>query len=214
MTSEHHANARQDIGHLTWLLFGLVAAALMGTVVLELELRGDAVPPAEQSVVSAPVPQPVAVVASLGPENSLQWARSTLARPLFSRNRRPPADTPVTPVVIAGSPKLPRLTGVVVIPAGGFAIFAGIDGDKPIVAREGDQIGDAVIENIFAGQVTVRGPGGLAMLHPSFGEKTLQVSRLRPASPARTGSRPRQGGSDAAILNRSKEAATSITAAR
>ena len=208
MTSYHHTNARQDIGHLTWLLLGLVAAALTGTVVLELETRGDAVPVAEQSVVSAPAPQSVAVAASLGPENRLKWAKTALARPLFSRDRRPPADTPVTPVVIASPPKLPRLTGVVVIPAGGFAIFAGSDGEKPIVAREGDPIGDAVIEAIVAGQVTLRGPGGLAVLHPSFGEATVQVSRLNPAVPVRPGYRPRQGGHDAAILNRLKGSAT------
>ena len=206
MTSDHHNNARQDIGRLTWPLLGLAAAALTGTIVLELEIRGDAVPVAEQSVASAPVPQPVAVVASFGPENSLQWAEIALARPLFSRNRRPRAETPV---VISVYPKIHKLTGVVVIPAGGLAIFAGISGDKPIVAREGDQIGDAVIE-----QGTLRGPGGLAVLHPSVGEKNLQVSGLRPASPARTGSRPRQGSNDAAILNRSKRLAATITVGR
>ena len=211
MTFNYHTNAGQDIGRLAWPFLGLVAAALTATVVLELEVKADAVPVAEQSVVPAPVAQPVAVVASLGPEDSLQWAKTMLARPLFNRDRRPSADTPVAN---ASSPKLPRLTGVVVIPAGGFAIFAGLNGDKPIVAREGDQVGDAVIEAIVAGQVTLRGPGGLAVLHPSFGEKNLQVGGLRPASPARTGSRPRQGGNDAAILKRSKGSATTITVGR
>lgn len=205
MTSDHHTNAKRDIGHLAWPLLGLVAAVLVGTVVLEVQGSNDPVPVAEQSMVSAPVPLPVAVVASLGPDNSPQWAERTLARPLFSETRRPPADIPV---VTAGSPKLPRLTGVVVSPAGGFAIFAGIEGGKPIVAREGDQVGDAVIEAVAVGQVTLRGPDGIVVLHPSFGEGTVQVSRLVPTSPARLGYRPRQGGHDAAILNRLHPPAT------
>jgi hypothetical protein len=110
--------------------------------------------------------------------------------------------------VTAGSAKLPRLTGVVVSPAGGFAIFAGIESGKPIVVRAGDQVGDTVIEAVATGQVTLRGPDGIVVLHPGFGERTLQVSRLVPADPARPGYRPHQGGYDAAILNRLNGSAT------
>jgi hypothetical protein len=110
--------------------------------------------------------------------------------------------------VTAGSPKLPRLTGVVVSPAGGFAIFAGNDGGKPIVAREGDQVGDAVIEAVAVGEVTLRGPGGIVVLHPSFGASVVQASSLKPALASSPGYRPRQGGHDAAILIRQRVPAT------
>jgi len=125
--------------------------------------------------------------------------QTMLARPLFNQTRRPPE---APPSVLAVSPRLPQLTGVVVSPAGGFAIFDNEDGGKPIVVREGDQVGAAVIETVAAGQVTLRGPEGILVLHPNFAERVLQASRPNPASPRRPGYRPRQGGHDAAILNR------------
>ncbi len=203
MTSDHHCNVGRNIGRPAWPLVGLVAAVLTGTVVLELEGRDDPVPIAERSIVSPVAPHALEVAAAHG--NSQQSVERMLARPLFRQNRRPPADTPV---LIAGSPKLPRLTGVVVSPAGGFAIFAGTEGGKPIIVQEGDRVGDVVIEAVAAGLVTLRGPGGLAVLHPSFGERALQVSRLSSASPTRPEYRPRQGGHDAAILNRKRVPAT------
>jgi hypothetical protein len=123
-----------------------------------------------------------------------------LARPLFNQNRRPLADTSGT---IAKAPKtLPRLTGVVVSPAGGFAIFASIKGGMPIVVREGDHVGTAVVEAVAAGQVTLRGPEGILVIHPGLSETTLQPSTPNFASLTRSRVRPRQGGHDAAILNR------------
>lgn len=205
MTSEHHTDAKREIGHLAWPLLGLVTVALITIVILEVESRDDPMPMVEPNTVSLPIAQPVILVAPQASNNSSQWAERTLARPLFSETRRPPADTPV---VTTGPVKLPRLTGVVVSPAGSFAIFAGIEGGKPTVVREGDQVGDAVIEAVSAGQVTMRGLNGLAVLHPSFGEKALQVSRLSPVGPTRTGYRPRQGGHDAAVLNRLHQPAT------
>jgi hypothetical protein len=202
MASEHHhSSAKRDVGHLAWPLLGLVAISLVGTIVLELDSSDDPAPVAEQSPVSEPAPQPPAVLAFHGHDTNPQRVERTLARPLFSETRRPPADIPA---LTAGSPKLPRLTGVVVSPVGGFAIFAGNEGGKPHVVREGDQVGAAVVEVVAAGRVTLRGPDGIVVLHPSFGEDTVQVSRLSPAAPARPGYRPRQGGHDAAILNRQR----------
>lgn len=207
MTSDHHhSRARRDVGHLAWPLLGLVAIALTGMVVLELKSSDDPVPVVEQSTVSEPGPQPLAVLAFHGQDNSPQGVERMLARPLFNQNRRPLADTSG---MIAQAPKtLPRLTGVVVSPAGGFAIFTNIEGGKPIVVRQGDQLGAAVVEAVGAGQVTLRGPEGILVLHPGLGERVLQASRPNPASLTRSRYRPRQGGHDAAILNRQRVPAT------
>ena len=206
MASDHHCGARRDARHLAWPLLGLVAAAFAGTVVLVLEGSVDPVPVAEQSAVSELAPQLVAAAASHGPDKDLRRVERLLARPLFSQDRRPPVDTSGS---IADAPRtLPRLTGVAVSPAGGFAIFTGIEGGKPIVVRQGDRVGTAVVEAIAAGEVTLRGPEGILVLHPSFGEMALQPSRLDFASLTRSRYRPRQGGHDAAILNRKRVPAT------
>ncbi len=206
ISDHHHSGARRDVGYLAWPLLGLVAIALVGTIVLELESSDDPLSVAEQSPVSEPAPQPLAVLAFHGHDTSPQGVERMLARPLFNQNRRPLADTSG---MIAEAPRtLPRLTGVVVSPAGGFAIFASIEGGKPIVVRQGDRVGAAVVEAVAAGQVTLRGPEGILVLHPGLGESVLQASRPNPASLTRSRYRPRQGGHDAAILNRKPVPAT------
>lgn len=73
---------------------------------------------------------------------------------------------------------MPRLTGVVVSPVGKYALFANAEGGRPLVMREGDRLGANVIEAIAAGQVTVRGPNGMAVLRSTFDES------VAPAKPA------------------------------
>jgi hypothetical protein len=88
-----------------------------------------------------------------------------LARPLFNRNRRPPA----TLGVAALPPKdLPRLAGILVTPFGNTAIFAAVDGGKPMVVSEGSHVGQFVVKSIDLSQVTMIGPEGRRQLHPSF----------------------------------------------
>lgn len=204
----HHDNARRDVGHLAWPLLGLAVAALIVTVVLEIEGRDDSVPLAEQSMVSVPASQPLTLAVSHERDSSRQQVERLFARPLFTQSRRPPADTPASAVVAPRLPRLPRLTGVTVSSAGSFAIFASNEGGKPIVVREGGQVGAAVIETVTAGQVTLRGPAGTAVLHTGFDERVSQATGPNPASPRRPGYRPRQGGHDAAMLNRMRVPAT------
>jgi len=184
----HHCNDGRDIGHLAWPLLGLIAAALTAVIALEVGLAAD-----NQSNVSVPAPQSVAVAVAAPREghHSPHSVETVLARPLFSRPRRPPA---ALANLVAVALRLPRLTGVVVSPAGGFAIFGNVDGGKPIVVGKGGTVGEAIIETVAAGQVTLRGPAGVVVLHTSFDEKVLQASR---ASLTR-----RHGGHDAAVLNR------------
>ncbi len=171
----------------------------MATIAFELEGNDDFVPPAEQSMAFVPASQPLTLAVPHEQDNSQQQVERLFARPLFSEDRRPPADTPA-PTIAA--PRLPRLTGVVVSSAGGFAIFADSEGGRPTVVRAGDQVGAAVIETVTAGQVTLRGPAGTVVLHTGFAERVLQASGPPPASLQRPGFRPRLGSHDAAVLNR------------
>ncbi len=186
----------QDAGLCAWPLLGLIAATLTVLIALEVGLTLH-----DQSRMSPPAVQPVAVVVAAPHEDdhSPHSVETLLARPLFDQTRRPSV---ASPSLVAVAPRLPQLTGVVVSPAGAFAIFANSDGGRPIVVRKGDQVGVAVIETVAAGQVTLRGPEGTFVLHPSFGERILQASGPNPASLTRPGYRPRHGGHDAAILNR------------
>ena len=203
--NRHHGAAGRDVGHLAWPLLGLVAAALTAAVALEVEGRNDPVLLAEQSMTSVPASQPLTLAVSHEQDESRQQVERLFARPLFSQNRRPLADTPASAVV---APQLPRLAGVVVSSTGSFAIFANSEGGKSTVLREGDQVGAAVIETVTAGQVTLRGPAGMVALHTGFAERALQASEPHPANLQRPGYRPRQGGHDAAMLNRMRVPAT------
>ncbi len=92
---------------------------------------------------------------------------SILERPLFVSGRRPPAGPAAAPVGIAPSDAMPRLTGVIVGPNGGTAIFAGADG-KSHVAAEGDTMGAFQVRSIGPGLVVLVGPDGPRELRPAY----------------------------------------------
>jgi hypothetical protein len=89
------------------------------------------------------------------------------SRPLFSSTRRP-ADEAIAKAP-SGTPQdsLPRLSGVIVGPTGGRAIFAGPDG-KSHTAAEGDTVGAFKIRSIAPGVVTLSGSQGERVLRPTF----------------------------------------------
>jgi hypothetical protein len=65
--------------------------------------------------------------------------------------------------------ELPRLTGVLVVPGGATAIFAGVgENAKPQVMRVGDRLAGFEVKAILAGEVTLTGPDGDRVLRPSF----------------------------------------------
>jgi hypothetical protein len=170
------------------------------------EARSTEVDDRSSIYVPAPKPLPVAraLVANAGVTSS-QRLDKTLARPLFSQDRRPPADTSIS--VDGPVRSLPRLTGVVVSSAGAVAIFAGLEGGKPIVVKEGGQVGAATVETVAPGRVTMRGPDGAVVLHPVFDANARQVTALDPAEPALPGYGPRPDGHHAAFW----KAATAAT---
>lgn len=145
------------------LALGAGLAAVVGVELRGMLREGAAVPSPAPSVGTAAV-QGAAPAAPANPR--AQWVETALARPLFSRDRRAQAQ----PAAAAAAPAaLPRLAGVVIHGAERSAILVPADGSRPVVAREGAQVGPVVIQAIRAGQVTVSGPGGTRVLHLTFG---------------------------------------------
>ncbi len=145
----------------------LAAAALGGTVALELGRRlpdSDLMVPA-----TAPLPAPAAPASAPAAEADDAGRRvaEVLARPLFSPGRRPAAQA-AKPA--AATAPLPRMTGVIVTPAGRRAIFANGAG-KAVVVMEGGRIGAYAVQSIEAGRVTLAGPDGQRVVAPTFDPK-------------------------------------------
>lgn len=92
-------------------------------------------------------------------------AAAVLARPLFSRTRRPPQEAEA-----GAAPDKPpplRLTGTLVSQAGRQAIFAPATGGKALAAGVGSRVGVFTVAAIAAGEVTVLDPdGGAQVLRP------------------------------------------------
>ncbi len=123
---------------------------------------------------AAAVAAPEAVV----PDHTNEWVASILARPLFSPDRRPPADGSV--VAGAELASLPRLSGVLVGPFGRSAIFAP-DGGKPLIVVEGGRVAAWTVQAIRANAVEVVGPDGKRMLQPSFGNMPVAPQGMGPS---------------------------------
>jgi hypothetical protein len=143
---------------------GLLAIACGLTAVVAWEV-GAFAPPAN---VALPPPRVAAATAQpiTPPNHEGEWVATVLARPLFSPDRRPPSEGSVA----VGDPipdGLPRLAGVMVGPFGRSAIFA-VDGEKPLVLREGGRVNAWTVRLIRAGEVEVEGPGGTRTVRPSF----------------------------------------------
>jgi hypothetical protein len=123
---------------------------------------------APQADIKPPPQRPIAAVSQAptpDADRTREWIATVLARPLFSPDRRPAADT----ASVAGTalPGLPRLTGILVGPFGRNAIFAA-NGRRPIVVQEGARIDAYTVRSIEAAQVRIVGPEGMRVLYPTF----------------------------------------------
>lgn len=141
-----------------FLGLALVAAVLATVISMELDI-GEPVADKTGIVPVRHVPKMQPHVASEDPEDHTDaWVATALARPLFSRDRKP------TPVAAkSGGPafaSLPRLSGVVIGPSGKTAIFAGGENSKPIAVDEGKTLGPYTVQAITPNAVTVTGPEG------------------------------------------------------
>lgn len=149
---------------LALLLVGGLALLLAGLLGVQLAQpwsgdpdQADATGVVPASRVRPPVASPTVAAAPV--LHGDEWVTTILARPLFTRDRRPAA--PVSAVAAAsGGGGLPRLTGIAISPERRRAIFAGTDGAKPIVVEEGGSIGAFTVQAIGPDGVKVAGPDG------------------------------------------------------
>jgi hypothetical protein len=141
-------------------LRGLVMC-LGGIVAVELH---EADMPGLHPAAARQVKPPSQKAAGVAPDRAASWAGTVLARPLFSRTRRPSA---IAAPFAASSPGLPRLSGIMISPAGKSAIFSPAGG-KPIIAEEGGHVGAFTVRSISANRVTIDGPGGITVLRTVF----------------------------------------------
>ncbi len=85
---------------------------------------------------------------------------------------------------------LPRMTGVIVTPAGRRAIFVNGAG-KPTVVTEGERIGVYAVQSIEVGRVMLAGPDGQRVVAPAFDPKTApRTTGPAPGLPGLDGSSP------------------------
>jgi hypothetical protein len=155
------------MSRLPFLAMGLLATALLAVMALEL----DAGAPAEDATGIVPLRHAPLARARAPTEDPVDhtdaWVKRSLARPLFSRDRRP---TPVVARAGGGSTiaSVPRLSGTLVGPFGRSAIFAGESGGKPVVVAVGGSLGGYTVQAIEPGHVTISGPEGVRQLQPSY----------------------------------------------
>jgi hypothetical protein len=152
-------------------LYGLMAALGL-FVAWELVTPDDTAPAAVAASPAGPVH-----TAGSGPARSpprefdadalADIAASITQRPLLSPNRRPSTRPANAAGAQAVRDEVPRLTGVIVGPSGGWAIFSGADG-KSHAAAAGDAVGAFKVRAIGPGVVTLTGPEGDRVLHPTY----------------------------------------------
>jgi hypothetical protein len=108
--------------------------------------------------------------------------RTILERPLFSPSRRPGQAAVV-------STALPRLAGIIIGPHGARAIFAGTGDGRAIIAGPGAHAGPYLIRDVSAAGVSVIGPNGPQLLHPSYDRNPHEApgSGQFPVSPGQPG---------------------------
>jgi hypothetical protein len=86
-----------------------------------------------------------------------------LGRPLFAPSRRAPA-VAIAPVGTVAVREVPRLTGVILGPDGGRAIFVDGGGGKAVAVGDGGRVGSYVVQSIAEDAVVVAGPDGRVVL--------------------------------------------------
>jgi len=154
------------MSRLAFAALGGIATALVGSLVLEAASEDTG----SESVVATA--QPAAIMPSnqsdgFPADHTAEWVATALSRPLFSPDRRPSRQA-VAAVAAPVFADLPRLSGILITPSGRSAIFAPAGGGKPVVATEGTTLGPYVVRAIEPDQVTLVGPKGIRVVHPTF----------------------------------------------
>lgn len=164
-------------------LLGL-AAVLSGIVAWE-SGNGGAKPASWSPPPRPAAPPPRREPAAAPADRGRDFAVVLLARPPFNPSRRPVAETASEAAAAPATQALPRLTGVLVSNTRQSAIFAGPPDGKPVVVTEGGWLGRYRVQSIRAGQVTLLGPEGATVLHPTFAPAgTLPAPAASASAPA------------------------------
>ncbi len=146
------------------LSLSALAVVLAGVIAGQLAADPYAAPPdLPVAAVPAVMAQPVSGLVT--PDVAAGRMRVVLARPLFRRDRRPPAPAEVAPVAAEA---IPRLTAVLSGPFGDRAIFAGANG-RSTVATVGSAVGGWTVQAIEGGAVLVSGRDGERTIRLAFG---------------------------------------------
>lgn len=158
------------------VLLGLVAAGAAGALYVELRAQPTL------ALVNPAAHRARAVAAPAVVEAGDDQVAVVLARPLFNPLRRPVGGAAVGETTV----ELPRLAGIVIDRSGRSAIFAAAtDGAKPVVLREGGQVGGWSLRLIAISAVTLAGPDGTHVLHLGFAKQATPEPAPRPATPVR-----------------------------
>jgi hypothetical protein len=169
----------------------LMAGCVLFGALIAMELAADGTDNAALATLPAR-PVNIPVVKPHAPTRVDDLLATSLARPLFSRTRRPPAAALGDD---AGADALAdkRLAGIIVAPDGRFAIFA-VSGAKPLTVTEGATVGDWRVEKIAATEIALSGPNGTKVLKPTPDTDLVRqappgvpVAQPGPAPPARFG---------------------------
>jgi len=115
----------------------------------------------------------------LAARDTANWASAVLARPLFTVGRKP-ALPPHSSSKFTFGATLPRLSGIIVTPAGKRAIFSP-DGGKPITVPEGGTIDDQQVRRITPNSVILSGPKGDVQLFVAL-DKDHVPSAINPVT--------------------------------
>lgn len=105
-----------------------------------------------------------------------QMVETVLARPLFSPSRRPPA-------FAVENAAMPRLSGIVLSPAGRVAIFQRASGTRTIVVAPGGTIDGWTVKDIATDAISLARASESVTMQPKFEAGPAAVAATAPAPP-------------------------------
>jgi general secretion pathway protein N len=155
----------------------LLGVALAGVFAFATQPLPDDAPVRPARSAAGGMPMERQAPADAAADQVRRWAAASLARPLFNPDRRPIAPAASGSDAAA---RLPRLSGIMITPAGRRAIFAPTGTGKPQVVVEGGTIGGNLVQSITIGEVVLIGPDGRHSLHPTF-DRTPAPAATAPA---------------------------------
>lgn len=139
----------------------VVCCALVAVIAAEGALH-DLRNQSDASAAPSRVPRPVATETVVPKARDGQWLATTLARPLFSPDRKPP------PGVTVADPALPRLSGIIMVVHQPVGIFKSDETGKSTVVRSGDSIAGWRVAEIERDAIYLEKPGERVIVMPKF----------------------------------------------